>query len=43
MAASADKVQYILESLLEDSISLVKRGIFSQVDLREMMSRREKC
>lgn len=43
MAASADKVQYILESLLEESISLVKRGIFSQVDLREMMSRREKC
>lgn len=43
MAASADKVQYILETLLEESISLVKKGIFSQVELRDMMGRREKC
>jgi hypothetical protein len=34
MSASADKVQYLLENLLEESLPLVKRGIFSQVELR---------
>jgi len=34
MSASADKVQFILEKALEESIPLVKRGIFSQVELK---------
>lgn len=34
MAASADKVQYILETTLEESIPLVKKGIFSQLELK---------
>ena len=30
MTVSADKIQFILETALEESIPLVKRGIFSQ-------------
>ena len=40
MTASSDKVQFILESSLEESIALVKRGIFSQEELQEAMHRR---
>jgi len=43
MTASADKVQFILESSLEESVPLVRRGIFSQQELQGIMLRREKC
>ena len=40
MAVSSDKVQFILEGVLEDSLPLVKKGVFSQVELRETMAKR---
>ena len=42
MAASQDKVQAILESLLEDSLPLVHKGIFTTEELRHAMCLREK-
>ena len=42
MAASQDKVQAILEPLLEDSLPLVHKAIFTAEELRQAMCEREK-
>ena len=41
MAASQDKIQAILEPLLEDSLPLVHKGIFTTQELRHAMCQRE--
>lgn len=40
--ASQDKVQGILESVLEESIPLVNKSIFTSEELKEAMCQREK-
>lgn len=42
MAASQDKVQAIVESLLEETLPLVHKGIFTAEELQAIMVEREK-
>lgn len=38
----ADKVQFILEDVLEDALYMVRKGVFSQGELQQQMKRRER-
>jgi len=38
----ADKVQFILEDVLDEAAYLVRKGIFSQGELQQQMKRRER-
>ncbi len=42
MPASSDKIQYALESILEDNLPLLRKGIFSEDEIRQFMAERER-